>query len=101
MASTTIAHQAHPSTLRLSGRLQRGINLAEERFEEITRTAPWIWSVPSCSGKGVYAVNLKTSECSCPDRAPEGERCKHVSAASYVKAKTAVRSGCGVSPNTV
>ena len=36
----------------------------------------------------------QTSECSCPDRVPEGERCKHVSAAAYKKAKTATCSGC-------
>ena len=86
---------AHTSTLKLSARLQRGINLAEERFEEITRIAPYIWRVPSCSGSGVYVVNLKTSECSCPDRPSEHERCKHISAASYKKAKTATCSGCG------
>ena len=83
-----------PQPLRLSARLQRGLALAEERFEEITRIAPYIWSVPSCSGAGVYVVNLKTSECSCPDRPPENEHCKHVSAAAYKKAKTATCSGC-------
>ena len=85
---------AHPSTLRRSARLQRGIALAEERFEEITRIQPCIWSVPSCSGEGVYVVILKSSECSCRDRPPEGERCKHVSAASYKKARTAVCADC-------
>ncbi len=83
-----------PEPLRLSARLQRGIALAEERFEEITRVAPYIWSVPSCSGTGIYLVNLRTFECSCPDRPPENERCKHVSAAAYKKAKTAPCSGC-------
>jgi hypothetical protein len=39
-------------------------------------------------------VNLKTSECSCPDRTPAGETDKHVVAAKYVKAKTATCSGC-------
>ena len=40
-----------PRALRLSGRMQRGIVLAEERFDEIVRVRPWIWSVPSCSGE--------------------------------------------------
>jgi hypothetical protein len=75
-------------------RFERGITLAVERFEEIHRIAPWIWSVPSCSGPGVHAVNLKISECSCPDRTPTGEECKHLSAARYVKARTATCSGC-------
>jgi hypothetical protein len=86
MAETTI-----PKTTRL----QRGITLAVEHFEEITRVAPWVWSVPSCSGHGVYAVNLKTAECSCADRTPAGEECKHQHAARYVKAKTATCNGCG------
>ncbi len=75
-------------------RFERGIALAVEHFEEIHRIAPWIWSVPSCSGPGVHAVNLKTGECSCPDRTPAGETDKHVVAARYVKAKTATCSGC-------
>ena len=75
-------------------RFERGIALAQERFEEITRVAPWIWSVPSCSGAGVHAVNLKHGTCSCADRTPAGETDKHVTAARYVKAKTATCSGC-------
>ncbi len=39
-------------------------------------------------------VNLKNGRGSCPDRVPEGEECKHTSAARYVKAKTATCSGC-------
>ncbi len=83
---------APPST-----RFERGIALGQERFEEITRVAPWIWSVPSCSGASgaVHAVNLKTGECSCPDRTPAGETDKHVTAARYVKAKTGLCAGCG------
>jgi hypothetical protein len=88
-SKTTIAQPAPPST-----RFTRGITLAAERFEKITRVAPYIWSVPSCTGEGVYAVNLQTSECSCPDRVPEDEHCKHASAARYVKARTATCSGC-------
>jgi hypothetical protein len=86
----SLAQPAPPTTTRF----ERGIALAQERFEEITRVAPWIWSVPSCSGDGVHAVNLKTGECSCPDRTPAGETDKHVTAARYVKAKTATCSGC-------
>jgi len=89
-ATESSASVAHPSN-----RFTRGITLAQEHFEEITRVAPYIWSVPSESGPGVYAVNLKTSECTCPDRVPEGEADKHVVAARYVKAKTAPCAGCG------
>jgi hypothetical protein len=90
MAKTIIAHPAQESTTRI----ERGIALAREHFEEIRRIAPWIWSVPSCSGSGVYLVDLKHGECSCPDRPPEDERCKHETAARYVKARTAKCSGC-------
>jgi hypothetical protein len=86
MDSTSVAQ---PST-----RLSRGLALAEGRFEEIHRTAPWVWEVPSCTGAAVYTVNLKHGACSCPDRTPEGERCKHEHAARYVKARTFTCDGC-------
>ncbi len=89
------APSAQPSTLKHSTRLQRGIALAEERFEEIRRIEPWIWAVPSCTGSGVYVVDLKAGECSCPDRPPAPEKCKHLSAAAYKKARTATCAGCG------
>ncbi len=99
MSTTKDSALAHPTApaprpLRLSARLQRGIELAEERFEEITKIAPWTWEVPSCSGDHRYVVDLKHGLCTCPDHPPEGERCKHVSAAAYKKARTAPCSGC-------
>lgn len=87
----TITKDTAPLTTRLS----RGIALAEGRFEEIQRTAPWVWSVPRCTGPRRHTVDLRDGTCSCPDRVPEGERCKHEHAARYVKAKTATCSGCG------
>lgn len=95
MIEQSLAHDAHPRPRLFSPRFSRGLALAEERFEEITRTAPWVWSVPSCSGEHRYTVNLKHGTCSCPDRTPEGETDKHVVAARYKKAKTATCSGCG------
>ena len=89
MTNRSLAQLAPPTT-----RFERGITLAQEHFEEITRVAPWIWSVPSATGAGVHAVNLKTGECSCEDRTPADETDKHVVAARYVKAKTATCSGC-------
>src|SRR4051812_3028742 len=86
---------AQPSTLKLSARLPRGINLAEEQFEEITRIAPYLWSVPSCTGEHTYTVDLKAKTCDCPDRPPAPEKCKHYLAATYKKAKTATCAGCG------
>ncbi len=91
VTNRSLAQPPPPTT-----RFERGLALAQERFEEITRVAPWIWSVPSCSGASgaVHAVNLKHGTCSCPDRTPAGETDKHVTAAKYVKAKTATCSGC-------
>lgn len=86
MTNTTLPH---PTT-----RFERGITLAQEHFEEITRKGSYVWEVPSCSGEHTYTVDLKTGECSCPDRVPEDEACKHTHAARYVKAKTAKCSGC-------
>lgn len=89
MTNRSLAHPAPPTT-----RFERGIALAQEYFEEITRVAPYVWSVPHCSGPGVYVVDLKAGNCSCPDRTPAEECCKHETAARYVKAKTATCSGC-------
>ncbi len=86
---------AEAKTTATTTRLQRGITLAVEHFEEIHRVEPWRWSVPSCSGHGVYVADLKAATCNCADRTPEGEECKHVSAARYVKAKTATCNECG------
>jgi hypothetical protein len=85
----SLAQPAPPST-----RFERGIALAQEHFEEIDRVGAYLWSVPSCSGDHAYTVNLKTRTCPCPDRPPEGERCKHVVAAKYKRAKTAACVGC-------
>ncbi len=90
MTNRSLAQPAPPTT-----RFERGITLAQEHFEEITRVAPWIWSVPSATGVGIHAVNLKTGECSCEDRTPEDETDKHVVAAKYKKAKTGPCAGCG------
>jgi hypothetical protein len=90
MVDTIRIAQPAPSTTCVT----RGLALAQEYFEEITRVSPWIWSVPSATGAGIYACNLKTGECSCEDRTPAGEADKHVVAAKYKKAKTATCSGC-------
>ncbi len=89
MTNRSLAQPAPPTT-----RFERGLALAQEHFEEITRVSPWIWSVPSATGAGVHAVNPKTGECSCEDRTPADETDKHVTAARYVKAKTGLCSGC-------
>ncbi len=41
-----------------------------------------------------YVVDLKEGTCPCADRTPAGEVDKHITAARYVKAKTATCAGC-------
>ncbi len=54
---------AQPTT-----RFTRGIALGIARFEQIERTAPWRWSVPSESDvERVYVVDLKTATCPCAE----------------------------------
>ncbi len=74
--------------------MERGVALTVAHFDSIWRVSPWLWEVPSCSWPRRYTVNVKTGECSCPDRPPEGEECKHTVAARYVKARTFTCDGC-------
>src|SRR5918998_425860 len=77
-----------------STRRERGITLATKHFDAIWRVSPWLWEVPSCVSVKRYTVNARTGECSCPDRPPADEECKHTVAARYVKARTATCDGC-------
>lgn len=76
-------------------RQQRGIALSRERDEEIEHVEGRRWKVPSCSGSGTYVVDLRVKSCECPDTPPEGEVCKHVTAAIIVRAKSQECGGCG------
>jgi uncharacterized Zn finger protein len=40
------------------------------------------WSVPSCSGRKPYAVDLASESCTCPDWWEQRKPCKHVFAAA-------------------
>jgi hypothetical protein len=91
----TIAAKPASEKGQKSTRHERGIALAVEHFDAIWRVAPYVWEVPSCFSPPRYRVDLRDGVCSCPDRAPEGEECKHATAARYVKARTATCSGCG------
>jgi hypothetical protein len=88
--SKSTAHPAHPST-----REQRGLALYRERGDEIKHVRRSVWSVPSCTRSGVYLVDLADGICTCPDMPPAGEVCKHATAATVARAKTAECAGCG------
>ncbi len=76
-------------------RERRGIALYRERGEEIEHVKGRTWAVPSCSGEGVYLVDLGAETCGCPDFASRGENCKHVYAAAIASAKSECCAGCG------
>ena len=81
---------------RRKKRQQRGIALFRERGEEIEHVEGWRWRVPSCSGSfaSAYLVDLRAGSCECPDHPPKGGVCKHVTAATIARTKSADCPGC-------
>lgn len=91
MTEQSLAHQR----ILKDTREQRGIAHGREHLEEIYRIGRWTWRVPSCSDpETVYIVTLKPEYCPCPDHQLGGKTCKHLYAATYVKAKTATCDEC-------
>lgn len=76
-------------------RRERGLQLFRDRGEEIRHIRGSAWSVPSCSGTGVYIVDIRSGACCCPDMPPEDEVCKHATAAIIARAKSGRCVGCG------
>lgn len=81
-------------------RHERGVILARESFEEITKERRFTWAVPSCSKPGVrYLVTFRRGHevCSCEDfiRGGGERRCKHLWSVAYLRAKSGTCSGCG------
>lgn len=85
------------TSVQKTTRIERGIALYRDRGEEIAHVRGTVWSVPSCSGSSaeLYLVELTGGICTCPDRPPAGEVCKHATAATIASSKTAACSGCG------
>jgi SWIM zinc finger len=94
MATTTIAHPAHPSTREL-----RGIALYRDHADEI-RFEDGTWIVPSQhDATAGYEVTLGRhgESCECRDfefRGGQGP-CAHIYAAIVARAKSAPCSSCG------
>jgi hypothetical protein len=77
-----------PEVPRLDTREKRALELYRERGAEIVRTGPHTYLIPSCSGRGSYAVDYATETCDCPDaRRHPDLNCKHVLAAAVKRAK--------------
>lgn len=90
MIEASLAHPRTPAT-----RHERGLALFRERGRKIRHMAGTIWSVPSCTGTGVYLVDVESGACTCPDTPPEEEVCKHATAAEISRAKSGECHGCG------
>jgi hypothetical protein len=81
--TTTVAYPPTPDTREL-----RALALYRERSAEIVRTGPHTYEVPSCSGRGPYAVDYERETCDCPDaRRHPALNCKHLLAVAVQKAK--------------
>lgn len=83
MDTATVAH-----TRPLDTRESRALALYRERGAEIVRTGPHTYLVPSCTGRGTYAVDYESETCDCPDaRRHPDLNCKHVLAVAVKRAK--------------
>jgi uncharacterized Zn finger protein len=89
MANTSVPQRI------LGTRGERGLQLYRERGAEIEYVRGSLWSVPSCSGEGLYLADVGSGACTCPDMPPAGESCKHVHAATIARAKSSRCAGCG------
>ena len=76
------------SPTRRDTREMRALSLYRERGSEIVRTGPHTYEVPSCSGRGSYAVDYERESCDCPDaRRHPDLNCKHLLAVAVKRAK--------------
>ncbi len=86
----TVAYPRTPDT-----RESRALALYRERGDEIVRTGPWTYLVPSCSGGEPYAVNYRRETCDCPDALRHPDlNCKHLLAVAVKRAKRRGDSAC-------
>jgi hypothetical protein len=87
----TIAHPAHDSRTERLSREARGIQLFEERGDDIQQLRIGLYSVPSCSSQEDYLVEYGAGveSCQCKDFEFHGEDypCKHLVSAAIFAAK--------------
>lgn len=74
-------------------RALRGVELYHEHGREIRPMENGFWSVPSCSGRKPYAVDLASESCTCPDWREQRRPCKHVFAAAIAVSRRGRVSG--------
>jgi hypothetical protein len=84
----SVADSRHPTTAERLTREARGIQLFEERGEDIQQLGRGVYSVPSCSGRDEYLVRYSDSAESCECKDFEfGHVCKHLYATALFSAK--------------
>jgi hypothetical protein len=76
-------------------REKHGIALFSIRGDEIEHVKGQLWLVPSCSGDGLHAVDLRNESCECADLQWSGLPCEHVHAARIARSKSGECAGCG------
>lgn len=74
-------------------RALRGVELYREHARRIRPMENGFWSVPSCSGRKPYAVDLESESCTCPDWREQRKPCKHVFAAAMAVSRRGRASG--------
>ena len=83
MDTVTIPRPTTPDT-----RETRALALYRTRGREIVRTGPNTYEVPSCTGRGTYAVDYARETCDCPDALRHPDlNCKHLLAVAVKRAK--------------
>ncbi len=97
MDTTSVAPATRPDT-----RETRALELFRSRGDEIRRTGPHTYLVPSCTGEGVYRVDYAVESCECDDHARRRANCKHILCVGVLvskrrakRARTSACDGCG------
>ena len=92
MDKSIIAHPGKESTTRA----ERGVEILEERYNEVEHVGGDTWSVPSSNLLvGTYLVRLGDSpSCECADFTYRHRECKHITAARAAESKSRVCSCC-------
>ena len=86
LEATVIDQSVAPAT-RPHPRELRALALVQARGQEIVRTGPWTYLVPSMSGGEAHAVNYRRETCDCPAHEHRGVLCAHVYAVGIHRAK--------------
>ena len=74
----------------MNARQGRGTALSQSKG--IKQVRDGLWTVPSATGHGSYAVDAKAGTCTCPDHETRAVRCKHLFAVEVVMKETVVET---------